>query len=336
MELKHLTSFDHTRIAYSTVGLPQNPALVLINGLGGSTRTWDWIMSYFAPHLRIMTWDYRGLFRSGRPIDLNKMAVADHCKDMELILCAEGMDDVILAGWGTGVQIAVEFYRNHPDRVRALVALGGVPGLPFENILPGIANRIAVFGSSVMMKKAGHLFNKVAGKMGEKQAVPRILHRAGLLGDTLDEQFFKELAGDYSTIDFQAFGQIFRSTSSHDGWKNLAALVVPLLVIVGTRDPFMPVSAARKMEREARDGELMVVKGGTHYLPVELPELVALRMEKFFREKAGLADHLLGASTGLVPEVGSTGDRGAGRAGGNDEVLENGSVQAGIGSVKEG
>ena len=37
--------------------------------------------------------------------------------------------------------------------------------------------------------------------------------------------------------------------------------------------------------RRVAGAELMIVPGGTHYLAVEYPELVNLRIEKFFRER---------------------------------------------------
>ena len=53
----------------------------------------------------------------------------------------------------------------------------------------------------------------------------------------------------------------------------------------GDRDAMTPRRAAEKMVRGIDGAELMVVPGGTHYVAVEYPELVNLRVEKFFHER---------------------------------------------------
>jgi pimeloyl-ACP methyl ester carboxylesterase len=40
------------------------------------------------------------------------------------------------------------------------------------------------------------------------------------------------------------------------------------------------------MARRIRGAELLIVPGGTHFVAVEYPELLNLRIEKFFREHA--------------------------------------------------
>ena len=60
---------------------------------------------------------------------------------------------------------------------------------------------------------------------------------------------------------------------------------VPTLVVVGDRDLFTPRKAAEKIVRKVPGAELMVVPGGTHYVAVEYPELINLRLEKFFLER---------------------------------------------------
>jgi hypothetical protein len=38
------------------------------------------------------------------------------------------------------------------------------------------------------------------------------------------------------------------------------------------------------MARQIPRAEILVVRGGTHYTAVEFPELVSLRIERFYRE----------------------------------------------------
>ncbi len=71
----------------------------------------------------------------------------------------------------------------------------------------------------------------------------------------------------------------------HDASDVLHTIDVPSLLIAGDRDRFTPRSAMERMSQSIPGAEFMAVSGGTHYLAVEYPERVNLRVEKFFRER---------------------------------------------------
>ena len=80
-------------------------------------------------------------------------------------------------------------------------------------------------------------------------------------------------------------GSPLEKLGEHDASDVLAQIDVATLVIAGDRDLFTPRSQAERMARRIPGAEIMVVPGGTHYVAVEYPELVNLRIEKFFRER---------------------------------------------------
>jgi len=66
---------------------------------------------------------------------------------------------------------------------------------------------------------------------------------------------------------------------------------VPTLIVAGTDDTFTPYWLSEEMHARIRGSELLTVPGGTHVAPIEHPELITLRLEKFLaalpaREKA--------------------------------------------------
>ncbi len=71
----------------------------------------------------------------------------------------------------------------------------------------------------------------------------------------------------------------------HDAWDLLPLIDVPVLIVAGTRDVFTPRSAAERMARRTRGSEIMIIPGATHYAALEYPEMLNLRLEKFFRER---------------------------------------------------
>jgi pimeloyl-ACP methyl ester carboxylesterase len=109
--------------------------------------------------------------------------------------------------------------------------------------------------------------------------------RLGLAGRTIDEELWSDLAGSFQDLDMDVYVRTLEKLGKHDAWETLEHVDVPTLVITGDRDLFTPRSAAERMVRAIRGAELLVVPGGTHYVAVEYPELVNLRVEKFFRER---------------------------------------------------
>jgi pimeloyl-ACP methyl ester carboxylesterase len=109
--------------------------------------------------------------------------------------------------------------------------------------------------------------------------------RVGLAAQTFDDQLADQLVDKFRTLDMAVFIRLLERMGQHDGWDLLPMLDVPVLIIAGSRDVFTPRSAAERMARRTRGSEIMIIPGATHYAALEYPEMVNLRLEKFFRER---------------------------------------------------
>ena len=118
---------------------------------------------------------------------------------------------------------------------------------------------------------------------------PRILgllKTLRLAAPSLHEQLFRDLALEYSNMDFRLYIAILLALAEHDAHDVLPTIAVPTLIITGQRDFFTPPGLARRMADRIAGAELLEVKLGTHYTPVEFPDVVNLRLKKFFRDHA--------------------------------------------------
>src|SRR5262245_38645689 len=111
---RHVVAADGTRIGYQVRGA--GPCVVLANGLGGTYPTFRYLYDALGDY-KTICWDYRGLYSSGAPADPRANTMAHHVDDLMAILAAEGVEDVVIAGWSMGVQVALETVRRHPHRV---------------------------------------------------------------------------------------------------------------------------------------------------------------------------------------------------------------------------
>lgn len=283
VEERRIPSFDGTDIAYHVVG--EGPTVLLANGLGGSWRAWTHQLAYLSDRYRFISWDYRGLYRSGRPDDPDALTVEDHTRDAMAVLEAEGVDRFAILGWSMGVQVAFEMFRIIPDRMAALVLVNGVAGLPWETVM----NVKAMGGVLPRMirgvRRVPRLTQAVTRRVVHWPETITWAKRAGLAGGTLDDDLWQELAGSFADLDMDLYMHTLDLLGKHDANDVLPDVDIPALVIAGDRDLFTPRRAAERMVRRIPGAELMVVPGGTHYVAVEYPELVNLRIEKFFRER---------------------------------------------------
>ena len=263
---------DGAHIAYQVAG--EGPALVLANGLGGNATAWRFLFERFAPHHRVLSWDYRGLFHSSPPPDWSTLGPASQALDLLDILEAEKIDRFALVGWSMGVQVALEACRAVPDRVTALGLINGVAGRPFDSALGWRFSRHVIPLIVAQMRRRAKLIGRVGRELvGWKWMLP-LMQRLGMVGATADAAVFLEVAREFVACDYDLYGATMEALGRHDAWDLLPHLRMPAAVITGDRDLLTPVETARKMAATIPGATLRILRGATHYTPVEFPREV--------------------------------------------------------------
>lgn len=283
VEERRAVSFDGTELAYHVTG--EGPPIVLANGLGGSWKAWKHQIAYLSDRYRFISWDYRGLYRSGPPGDPDALGIDAQVKDVLAVLEAENVDRTAVLGWSMGVQVALELFRVEPERVSSLVLVNGVAGRPWETVLDLDAMKHVVPRALGVARAMPGFVGSLTRRVTSWPETVGWAKRLGLAGRTLDEDLWADLAGSFQDLDMDVYVRTLEKLGLHDAWATLDQVDIPTLVVAGDRDLFTPRSAAERMVRAIRGAELLVVPGGTHYVAVEYPELVNLRIEKFLRER---------------------------------------------------
>src|SRR6267142_1557842 len=110
----------HT-IHYEGIGDPSAPPLLLIMGMGLSSRAWESLPARLSERFRVLVFDNRGTGRSGRRGWMYRMR--DLADDAVTVLDAVQVSQANVFGISMGGMIAQELAIRHPYRVRRL-ALG--------------------------------------------------------------------------------------------------------------------------------------------------------------------------------------------------------------------
>jgi pimeloyl-ACP methyl ester carboxylesterase len=87
-------------------------------------------------------------------------------------------------------------------------------------------------------------------------------------------------------MDPRLFLGMLKNASEHSAWDHLPRIHIPTLIVAGTRDTFTPYWLSEEMHDRIPGSEILTVPGGTHVATIEHPELITLRLEKFFARAA--------------------------------------------------
>ncbi|MBX3158213.1 MAG: alpha/beta hydrolase [Deltaproteobacteria bacterium] len=271
---RHVLASDGTRIGYQVRG--EGPCVVLGNGLGGTHVAFRHLYAILpADRYKTICWDYRGLYSSSSPPDPRANTVAHQAADLLAILEAERCTDLVYAGWSMGVQVAFELVRRAPDRVKGLFLINGTYGRAFSTILGSrLVGQIIPMLLRLVRAQAS-LVGRATKVMAGSDALIGAMKRVGLVSDTVDMEVFRATAAGFQQIDWVIYSDLLARLDEHDAADVLASVGVPTTIVTGDRDLMTPPSTAEHMHRSIAGSRLVVVRGGTHYTPVEYPAILA-------------------------------------------------------------
>jgi len=114
------TSFDDSPIAYATAGM-RGPALVFVHGWSCRHAFWREQLA-LADAFRIIMLDLPGHGRS-QPAARSAWSMAAFARDVESVIAAAGVDDVVLIGHSMGGAVGVETALRLGSRCRLLLGV---------------------------------------------------------------------------------------------------------------------------------------------------------------------------------------------------------------------
>ncbi len=270
--------------------------LVCSNGLGVSTFFWDYVGSYFSDRHRIVVWDYPGHGASARPVDPSLITIEGLADDLAMVMDAAGVDQGVLLGHSLGTQVILEAYHRHRDRVRALVPILGSYGRTAETLFDPrfgwFIFRLAYFLGTRLTWPTQLALEAVMSRRRTWHA----LRLSGLVHpDLCRREDFVPYMEHMAHQDVVVFVEMLRAAQAHDAQHILPTIDVPTLIMAGERDVFTPRHLSTQMAGLIPNAELLEIPRGSHAALVEQPDLINLRLEKFFRDHLGSIGHRRGA-----------------------------------------
>lgn len=273
VEQRHVTARDGTRIGYQVGGPEGAPCVVLANGLGGTYLAFRYLYDALGDY-RTICWDYRGLYSSSPAADPLANTVAHQVDDLIDICQAEGMNEIVLAGWSMGVQVGFETIRRYPDRVKGMLAINGTYGRAFRTVMGSRLVGRTIPMLLRLVKAQAALAGFATKRLAGSDALISAMKRVGLVSQTIDIEIFRAVAAGFQTIDWRIYSDLLSRLDEHDAEEVLANITVPVTIVTGDRDLMTPPATAEHMHRLIPGSRMVVIEGGTHYTPVEYPDIL--------------------------------------------------------------
>jgi pimeloyl-ACP methyl ester carboxylesterase len=244
--------------------------MVMAPGLGTNIFCWKYFFEHFSNRYTMVTWDPRGTYRSGVPVNEDNLRLADHVMDMEAVCGFLGWRSFVLGGWSMGVQISLDYYHRHPETVRALLLINGA----FEHVLGTAFNLPGADLVFTWLLRLGIMLHSVVApqvtRVVRASWAVDVMHAAGLLA--ANKEHFRNIVAEFSHLDWRVFWKLMLLLNEHSARPYFGEVRVPTLITAGTRDLMTPVSTAEEMHRGIAGSVLRVIHGGTHYTIVEFPD----------------------------------------------------------------
>ena len=261
----YAVAIDGSPIYYRVLGREDGPTLALCDGIGCDGYVWKYLVPELASEYRMVHWHYRGHGRTPTP-------------------------RAALMGHSMGVQVCLEGYRRHRERVNGLVLMCGSYGHPLrtfkgrktmEGLLPWVS-----FSVGLAPKLTSALLRyTVPTKLAYAVAA-----RMEINGELVRLEDFMPYLEHIGNLDPTLFLGMLAQAGRHSAREILPTVDVPALIVAGTRDGFTPARLSEEMHDLMRGSELLMIGEGSHTAPIERPDLVCRTVHRFLDERvAGLA-----------------------------------------------
>jgi pimeloyl-ACP methyl ester carboxylesterase len=291
LRLRRTPLHDH-HISYRMAG--EGPAVLLIHGMAGSSRTWLDVMSILARDHTVIAPDLLGHGESAKTRgDYSLGAQASGLRD--LLVGVLGIERATVVGQSLGGGIAMQLAYQHPEVCERL-ALAGSGGLGREVnrilrllSLPGAEFLLALMCPRGVVQWGNGIGAFFADRGLRAPPLAELWRAYASLADPASRDAF--LRTVRSVID--SGGQ---SVSAND--RLYLASALPTLILWGDRDDIIPVEHAHAAAKRIAGSRLEIFEGAGHFLHVEQPARFAATLAEFIeqtrpveRDQASFRDH---------------------------------------------
>jgi 3-oxoadipate enol-lactonase len=253
--------------AFTDVGLPTQPAVVFLHGVGGGRHGWVPQQAHVARlGWRSLTWDMPGYGDSPmvRPYDFEHLA-----KALWQMLDAAHIQQAVLVGHSMGAMVALQAWTQKPERIRAMVLAASSPAFghsdgDFQKQF--LAQRLAPLD-------AGKTMADIADRLIPSMVAPASTASALALA----REGMAAIAPDTYRAALRALVQFEQRAA-------LPTITVPVLCLAAEHDRTAPPAVMERMAQKIPGARYACLAGAGHLLQYEQPEAFNAELDTFLKD----------------------------------------------------
>jgi 3-oxoadipate enol-lactonase len=258
------------------------PPVLLCNGLGAPEAAWPGLVARSSGY-RVLSWSYRGLAGSARPLDPARVRVEDHTDDARAVLDAFDVPAATVVGWSLGVNVAFELALEDPQRVLGVLAVAGVPGGSFSSLFApyGVPRRLrAPVGrwSSALLLAIGPMLPPIVASL---PPWPELLSPGALRGPASEMAHpaaLRAVLQEFSRHDWRWFRHSALAIAEHAP-LDITPVRCPVTFVAGRHDSLVDVADVRRAAGSLPGARLRELPG-THFLPLQYPGVLLQELRR--------------------------------------------------------
>jgi pimeloyl-ACP methyl ester carboxylesterase len=238
----------------------QGEPLLLIHGLGSSTRDWEDMIPYLSS-FQIITLDLRGHGQTSKP--KGPYTAKMFANDVVSLLKHLGIDSANILGISLGGGIAFQIAVDFPDYVKSLIVINSTAEAPVDSF----KMKMEAFKRKFIVRLVG------MKKMGEVLATRLFIKPEQ---EELRAKMIKRWAENNKKAYISSFGAIL-------GWsvkKDLPNIKCPTLII-GSDEDYSPSEVKREYTSLIPNAKFVEIEDARHAVTVEKPEDVSKAVMDF-------------------------------------------------------
>jgi 3-oxoadipate enol-lactonase len=237
---------DDADIWWDEVG--DGEAILLVNGLSSPSDTWFRLVRHLRTQYRVLTFDNRGVGRSGVPS--GPYAVELMAADAAAVLDAAGIQTAHVLGLSMGGLIAQELTLNEPDRVRSLVLASTHVGIPHAGEADPEVATILAQAAKLPTRDRMVSLEPLLYAAGTSRSEIELDHQVRESRPTEESGYLNQLLG----------------ASTWERLADLPQIGVPTLVLHGAIDRLVPPAHGRVLAEAIPGARLNLLEGAGHEL----------------------------------------------------------------------
>lgn len=274
---------DGTKLYYSVEG--EGVPVLLVDGIGCAGYVWNYLVPYLKDRCMFINCHYKGHGRSDMPLTLKNVSIEDLAKDLGKLCDELKIAKVLPIGHSMGVQVILEFAHLFPEKTLGLVPVCGSYGKPLDTFHDNKLLKTVFPTVHNLVSAKPHLVQPLWTAITNSELAYQIATKFEVNGKLIKREDFKPYFDHISKVDVNLFVEMLSKAQQHNSRDYLGDIEAPTLIVGGEFDTFTPMWLSKEMQQLMPNAELIMIPGGSHTAPIEMPDLVNLRIEKFVRDK---------------------------------------------------